>query len=418
MPVIRPFDGYLVDPSHAQAVVTPAYDAMTPQERRTFAESNPGNYVNVMRTLDDFSSDDDPRTLDEVLEHNQKRLDMLFRNGAFNRIAEPGYYLYRLQVEDHDQVGLVADIPVADYVNGRLRKHENTLIEKENMLTRYNETVGVTSSPVCIAYLPREGVSAAVAETMSGPPELQLSAWDDVEQTVWRVSDPDVARSLEREFAEIEVTYLTDGHHRCASGVRYANSMNEKQPDATADATHNRLLVAMFPANQLRIFPFFRCVSDLNGLSQEQLIESIEQSGFAVSRLDSEDEKDLLPSRARRMTMFIDGAAFAIEISRRHVPENDPVEALDVSILQERILKPVLGIQDATADKRLSYLPGVAGVSGLRDRFRNDGWRLGFACFSTSFQEMKDVADVDGVMPPKSTWFDPKMRAGLFLRKC
>ena len=415
MPLIRKFDGYLVNPDYACGVVTPAYDAMLPSARREFAEANPGNYVNVMRTLEEY--DEFGPTLEEILNHNKTHLNRLLERGSFVRTESPAYYLYRLQVDGHEQTGLIADIPVEDYTEGRLRKHEDTQVEKENMLTRYQESVGVTSSPICVAYPNRSSIAAAVDQAMREEPYLQMSAWDNVKQTIWRVSDPAVSAQLEQGFAEEKFTYLTDGHHRCASGARFSQICRERAIQVDASANYNNLLVALFPEHQLRVFSYFRCVKDLNGLSDSELLEAIARSGIAVDKKSVGDADGLLPTCAREITMIVDEQAYGLRIPNGMVPIDDPVGALDVSILQERILAPVLGIHDARTDTRLSYVPGVEGVSGLIKRCK-DGWRLGFVCVNTTVQEIMDVADAGQVMPPKSTWFDPKLRAGIFLRYC
>ena len=406
MPHIKKFEGFLVDSDQVGEVVTPAYDAMTPAERRGFAESHPGNYVNVMRTLEEF--DESGPTLEEILEFNQTNLNTLLNNGAFVRTADPAYYLYRLRSGTHEQTGVVADIPVEDYTSGRLKKHEDTQLEKENMLTHYQQTVGVTSSPICVGYPDRDDINEAVDKAVQSPPYLKFSAWDDVEQTIWRISDPEIASQLEFGFGQIETTYLTDGHHRCASGARIAS-----QPSSAGRG----LLVSLFPESQLRIFSYFRCVRDLGELSLSDLIHSIRDAGIEIERISADDGDSLLPDRARCITMIADENAYRLQVPESMVPSNDPVGSLDVSILQDRILSPILGIHDARTDSRLSYTPGVEGVSGLMARCR-EGWRLGFACVDTTMQEVMDVADARLVMPPKSTWFDPKLRGGIFLRYC
>lgn len=414
MPHISKFNGYVVKPEHALRVVTPAYDAMLPSERRDFAEKYPGNYVNVMRTLEEFT--DSGPTLEEILEHNRHHFNLLLRNGVFAKTSVPAYYLYRLQAGRHEQIGLIADIPVSDYTDGRLKKHEDTQIEKENMLTRYQESVGVTSSPVCIAHRDQDDIAEAKDQAMSERPILQFSAWDDVVQTVWRVSDPMVELQLQQGFEGIEHTYLTDGHHRCASGVRFAEIADKREAESEFSKP-DHLLVALFPESQLRIFSYFRCVRDLNGMEVAAFIAAIEAAGIRVETWQSDDADGLMPQEARVVAMVVDGAAYRLHIPESMVPENDPAGSLDVSILQDRVLSSILGIRDARSDQRLSYTPGVEGIKGLFDRCRR-GWRVGFACVDTAIHEVIDVADAGQVMPPKSTWFDPKLRAGIFVRYC
>ncbi len=415
MPQIAKFEGFLVNPDEVGTVVTPAYDAMTPDERRKFAEANPGNYVNVMRTLEEF--DNSGPDLKEILQHNQLHLNRLLQSGAFLATPAPAYYLYRLRSDRHEQTGVIANIPVDDYTSGRLKKHEDTQLEKENMLTYYQQTVGVTSSPICIAYPDRDDIDAAIAQAKQSAPHLQFSAWDDVEQTVWRVADRAISAQLESGFSQIEYTYLTDGHHRCASGARVAQNADGSGADSSRRGAGRQLLVALFPKSQLRIYSYFRCVRDLGRLSVAELIDALQNAGIATEQISTQHAEKLLPERARLITMIVDDKAFRLEIPAAMIPTQDPVGSLDVAVLQEQVLSKILGIHDARSDARLSYLPGVEGIRGLMDRC-NSGWRLGFACIDTTMQEVMDVADASRVMPPKSTWFEPKLRAGIFLRYC
>ncbi len=415
MPQLKKFDGYLIRPENAQRVVTPAYDGMSPMQRRQFARRYPGNYVNVMRSLEEF--DDCKPTLDEILQHNQSHLDSLLSADVFARTQSPAYYLYRLTEGAHEQTGIIADLPVSDYVDGKLKKHEDTQREKEQMLTKYHEVVGATSSPVCIAYPDRSRIDDAVERVKSTKPYLNFIAWDDVEQTVWRVDDPQIEQLLAEEFAQIEFTYLTDGHHRCASGARFSTIVSQ-QSLANGDSRNaDHLLVALFPQSQLRIYSYFRCVRDLNGLDPSDLTAAIIEAGFGIERKDITDHDSLLPDSCGEITMIVDNQAFALTIPESLIPVGDPTGSLDVSILQNEILSPILGIHDARADERLSYIPGVEGIRGLIEKCDNQ-WRLGFACIDTTIEEVVRVADAKQTMPPKSTWFDPKLRAGIFLRTC
>ena len=415
MPKIKEFFGYLVNPSQAERVITPAYDGMLPSDRRVFANEHPYNYVNVMRSLEEFGGDGP--TLKEILDFNKSSLDRLLTNGSFQETQAPAYYLYSLNEGGHEQIGVIAEIPVTDYTTGRLKKHEDTQLEKESMLTRYHEAVGATSSPVCVAYPDDGEITKIVNQVVQSEPYLRLNAWDDVLQTVWRIDDPELSAKLEARFEEIEYTYLTDGHHRCASGARYAHIVNARTSvQQDEDSKSNYLLVALFPQSHMRIYSYFRCVRDLNGKSPEQLVAAIKDAGFLVEPISREDTANLLPKGSKVITMLLEHSAYCITIpSEMILREDNPVDSLDVSILQNKILAPILGIDDARSDKRLSYVPGVEGGEGLIAHC-DENWPICFACADTKIEEVIEVADAGEVMPPKSTWFDPKLRAGIFLR--
>ena len=221
MPRIRAFDGYLVDPAHAVEVVSPAYDAVSPQMRREFADAHPRNYINTMRLLADFPADAQP-TVDELLAYNKANLDALLSGGAFNRIEKPCLFIYQLATDTHCQTGVVCEVSVDEYAHGRLRKHENTRSDKEDLLALYQRVVGVSSSPICLAHAHDDGVERALAELTAAPPALDFVSGDGVAQRVWRIDDAAAQRRLQDLFARIDTTYLTDGHHRAAAGWRYA----------------------------------------------------------------------------------------------------------------------------------------------------------------------------------------------------
>ena len=416
LPQLKKFDGFLIRPDNARRVVTPAYDGMSPMQRREFAGRNPGNYVNVMRTLEEYDDDCKP-TLDEILQHNQSHLDQLLGDGVFVKTKSPAFYLYRLRCGVREQTGVIADMPVSDYVDGRLKKHEDTQLEKENMLTQYHEAVGAMSSPICVAYPDRGGIDDAVERAKLADPYLSFAAWDEVEQTVWRVDNPQIDQALIEEFADIETTYLTDGHHRCASSARFSTMVSGRSASGGESPNSGHLLVALFPQSQLRIYSYFRCVRDLNGLDVDELIEAIADAGFKIEAKDINEHDSLLPDAGGKITMIVDDKAYALAIPDALIPVDDPTGALDVSILQNELLAPILNIQDARADDRLSYMPGTEGISGLIERCKTL-WRVGFACVDTKIEEVIQVADAKQTMPPKSTWFDPKLRAGIFLRTC
>jgi len=417
MPHIRPIDGYLVDPAHAEQVVSPAYDAVSPEMRREFAESNPRNYINTMRLLADFPPDSQP-TADELLAHNKANLDALLASGAFNRIEQPRLFIYQLATADHLQTGVVCEVSVDEYAQGRLRKHENTRSDKEDLLAMYQQVVGVSSSPICVAYPDDDAIARELQALTAAPPQLDFVSGDGVAQRVWRIDDAAAQRRLQALFARIDITYLTDGHHRAAAGWRYAQMQRKERESGgdlsgdTGDEPYNQLLVALFSARQLNLLPFHRAVADLNGMSETQLVDAL-QRDFEVQTVAGES---FAPSRHGEFGMLVGGRWYRLRIREGLVDADDPVDSLDVSILQNRILAPLLGITDMRGDPRLDYVSGVSGTDGLRRKCA-DGWAVCFATHPTSIEQLMKVADAGGLMPPKSTYFDPKARSGIFIRQ-
>lgn len=411
MPFLKAFDGFLVKPEHATTVVSPAYDSVSPEQRRQFADANPDNFINTMRLQEDFTERERP-SYDELLSGNRERLQRLLGKGVFRELPEPGIFIYQLGNRRHLQTGVVCEVSVDDYKNGILKRHENTRTDKEDLLAHYQEVVGASSSPICLTYARQGDIDSYITELMQGTPDLDFTTDDGEVQRVWRVIDPTAQHNLQRLFEQIDETYLTDGHHRAASGLRYAERMQQKHGNGNTHAPYNQLLVALFPDNQLNLLPFHRCVRDLNGLTVDELLAALSQR-FEVASLSGEDVFE--PDTHHEFGMLVENKWYQLVRKPLTAGVDDPVKSLDVSILQNDILDPILGIKDMRDDSRLGYIAGVSGDDGILQTYR-EGWQLIFTCHATSIRQLMSVADTDGLMPPKSTYFDPKPRSGIFVR--
>ena len=411
MPVIKAFDGYLVNPKRARDIVSPAYDSVSPEQRRQFADAHPENFINTMRLQEDFPADAQP-THDQLLQGNKAQLQQLLGNGAFDKLTQPGMFIYRLGTGDHVQTGLVCEVSIQDYEQGLLRKHENTRSAKEDLLAQYQEVVGASSSPICLTYAQNTAIDEFIDGVTSTEPTLNFQTEDGEAQTVWCISEPQQQAQLQSLFAQVSSTYLTDGHHRAASGLRYAEIMRERHPEHTGDEPFNQLLVVLFPDNQLNLLPFHRCVKDLNGLSVTELLDQLQQD-FHVEALA--EQQTFNSARHGEFGMYVADQWYRLTIKPEHINKADPVATLDVSILQNHILDPILGIQDARDDSRLGYVAGVGGDEAIKQVYC-EGWQVIFACYATSIRQLMGVADAEQLMPPKSTYFDPKPRSGIFVR--
>lgn len=413
MPTVRPFTGYLVSPDRVHDVVAPAYDALTPAQRHRYAQAHPDNYVNAMRSLEEFPAAERP-TLDELLERNKDKLEDLLSQGAFRETDAPCLFIYRLQIEDHEQVGLVGEIPVDEYDRGIIKKHEYTQTNREDHLARYNDVVGAASSPVCLTYTHHPGINAIVRQHMTTEPVIDFVADDGVAQSLWCISEPEEQDRLQGYFAEVGPAYLTDGHHRAAAGSRFAHMRRERNPDYTGEEPYNFLLVVLFPDDQMRILAYNRLVTDLNGFEPDGFLDAL-AGDFDIEPLGGIRPDDAAPRRPREFTMLLADQWYRLRVDPDLVPGDDPVETLDITILHERVLGPLLGVADVRCDDRCDSIAGVLGMDGLAERCREHGG-VAFACHPVSIQQLMAVADAGRVMPPKSTWFDPKVRSGLFLR--
>ncbi len=410
MPKIKAFDGYLVRAERAIDVVSPAYDSVSPEQRRRFAQENPHNFLNTMRLLEDFPAEARP-TQAALLQWNKANLDKLLSNGAFQWLKQPCFFLYQLGAGDHVQTGVVCEVGVEEYERGFLRKHESTRRDKEDLLAHYQQVVGVSSSPICLAYPHNDDIDNFISALIQAPADLAFNAEDGVAQKIWCITEPAQQAKLVALFNQVEVTYLTDGHHRAASGQRYAEIMRDRRGNH-GDEPYNQLLVALFPDNQLNLLPFYRCVKDLNGLSEAEIVEALGKC-FVVEKLSGQDTFE--SSRPGEFGMYINATWYRLAVRPQWVDLEHPVHSLDVAILQNLILEPILGIKDMRGDCRLDYIAGVSGDHGIKQKY-SAGWAVVFACFATSIEQLMKVADADALMPPKSTYFDPKPRSGIFVR--
>ncbi|MDJ0956771.1 MAG: DUF1015 family protein [Arenicellales bacterium] len=411
MITIRAFDGFLVKPDCLKEVVSPAYDSLTSEERHLFGIEHPLNYINAMHSVDEYPADCRPSQA-QVLQTNASNLKRMLDRGDFEPLEQPAIFLYRLAVDDHQQTAVVCEIPIDHYDTGIVLKHENTRADKEDLLTGYLDVVGASSSPVCLAYEENLHISGLIDSiTRTRSPLFQFSAYDNVVQTLWKVDDKQSIQQFEKLFLTVEKTYLTDGHHRFAAGSRFAEKCRARNPGFSEHDNFNHVLVALFSANQLRILPFNRCVRDISGMSPDRYLDRIRES-FLVEKTEREYA---LPTRQHEFGMCLHGDWYRLILESVPAPHQHPLQSLDVTILHDRILDPVLGITDVRTDDRLEYIPGDKGLPGLEQKCE-EGWAVGFACYPTSIGELMRVADSGEVMPPKSTYFDPKMRSGLFLR--
>ena len=377
---------------------------MAPAERAAYAKANPSNFIKTMRTPEDYVESESP-TLGMVLDHNLNAVQKMLEDSTFELQPHEALYIYRLHTGDHFQTAVIAEVPVTEYQQGRIHKHEHTRSEHENRLTQYLQHVGVSSSPICLAYQDDARIDETVEIITQDNPLLDFFMEDGVRQTIWKVVETEQIDILRTQFLSVEVAYLTDGHHRMAASVRHAANRSSSGP-------WDNFLAALFPATQLRILSFNRCVRDLNGLSVEQLIDGLALN-FTVDRI-SDDRKTMLPSKPGEFTLLVENQLFRLQVRPARVP-NDSVGSLDVSLLQNLFLEPVLGIEDDRSDPRLDFVTGDRGLNGLRQR-AEEGWQAGIACYPTSMTDLMSIADQGLVMPPKSTCFDPKARSGIFLR--
>ena len=400
---------YVVCRDRAERVVAPAYDAMAPAERVAYAKANPSNFIKTMKTPEDYTESKNP-SLEMILDHNLNAVRKMLEDLTFELQSQQALYIYRMHTGEHVQTAVIAEVPVVEYQQGRIHRHEHTRSEHEDRLTQYLQHVGVSSSPICLAYQDDARIDKTVKIITQGKPMLDFALEDGVQQTIWKVVETEQIDILRTQFLSVEVAYLTDGDHRMAASVRHAASRSHNAKSNSGP--WSKFLAALLPATQLRVLSFNRCVRDLNRLSVEQLIDRLTLN-FTVDQI-SDDSMTVLPSKPGEFTLLVENRLFRLQVRSVRVP-NDPVGCLDVSLLQNLFLEPVLGIGDDRSDARLDFVTGDSGLNGLRQR-AEEGWQVGIACYPTSMRDLMSIADRGLVMPPKSICFDPKAHSGIFLR--
>jgi uncharacterized protein (DUF1015 family) len=401
MPLIRPFAGLRPVPERAHEVVAPPYDVLNSAEARQRAAGRPWSFLHISKAEIDLPEDTDPYAA-AVYAKAAENLEKMISAGVLKRDSKPCYYVYRLTMGDHVQTGLVAAASVADYDSNRIRKHEFTRPAKEDDRVRQIEALNAQTGPVLLAYRSDPVVDRLIDAVTVGTPEYDLTADDEIRHTLWVVSDESVIERLTSEFDGMNALYIADGHHRSAAASRVASKLN-----GGPEAMSSYFLAVIFPHKQMQILDYNRVVRDLNGLSGAVLLEKI------ASAFDVEGQNEpVSPARAGEFGMYLDGRWYRLSIHAERVPD-DPVAKLDVSLLAENLLEPLLGISDPRRDPRIDFVGGIRGLGELEKRVDSGEMAVAFSLFPTSMEDLMAVADANQVMPPKSTWFEPKLADGL-----
>ena len=410
MAVVKPFICIRPAKEHAAEVAALPYDVYNRKEACAAVKGNPLSFLNIDRAETQFS-DDVNTYADCVYEKARELLDSQIADGIYVTDAGDHYYLYELTMDGHSQTGIVACCSIDDYVNGVIKKHENTREEKELDRIRHVDTVNAQTGPIFLAYRQNIALKEIVAEEKTKPALYDFVSDDGIRHRVWRIDGADRTDAIEAAFAAIPSTYIADGHHRAASAVKVGLKRRTKHPGYTGEEPFNYFLSVLFPDEELMILPYNRVVRDLNGMSTEQFFEKLKEK-FELEEIGKEP---YAPVQKGTFGMYLDGTWYALKILPQY-RSADPVKGLDVSILQDHLLAPVLGIGDPRTDKRIDFIGGIRGLKELERRVGED-MEVAFSMYPTSIEELLSVADAGLLMPPKSTWFEPKLRSGLFIHR-
>jgi len=405
--LIRPFRGLRPTPDQAEAVVAPPYDVLNTAEARVRAEGKPHSFLHISKPEIDLPEDTDPYAA-EVYAKGAENLNKLVDAGILIRDDEPRYYVYRLRMGDHVQTGLVFIGSVKDYDSNRIRKHEFTRPKKEDDRVRQITALDAQTGPVLLAYKADAAVKEIVDAVSKGAPLYDLTADDGVGHTIWLLDDQSKIDELTAIFDAMEALYIADGHHRSASGSRVAAAKAADNAGHTGEEDYNYFLCVAFPHDETRILDYNRVVTDLNGQTAEELLGKIGEK-FDVELSDGQYK----PADTCEFGMYLDNSWYKLTLRDEFVPHDDPVASLDVSLLQNNLIEPLLGISDPRTDERIDFVGGIRGLGELEKRVNSGEMAIAFALYPTSMEALMAVADANEVMPPKSTWFEPKLADGL-----
>ena len=418
MAEIKPFKAVRPKTEYVAEVASLPYDVFTEKEAREVVKNNPHSFLKIARPETAFPEGCDIYG-EEVYKKAKNLLEGEIQNGVLVQEKKNCYYIYRLTVNNRSQTGLVACFSADDYMNNVIKKHENTRKDKEADRTRHIDICNANTGPVFLAYKDKKIINEIIENITEDEPLFDFEAKDSVRQQVWRVDNPFTVENITKAFEKIDSIYIADGHHRCASAVSIAKQRREVYPGYDGNEEFNYFLGVAFPDSQLCIMPYNRVIKDLNGMSCEEFLIAL-NSVFEVTRLDEgySDTVDVEkgsygPKEKYEMNMYLDGIWYKL-VARPEVRTDDAVEGLDVSILQDNVLGPILGIDDPRTDERIDFVGGIKGLKELEKRCRED-MRLAFALYPTSIKELIRVTDEGKLMPPKSTWFEPKLQSGLFV---
>jgi len=401
MPLIRPFAGLRPVPERAEEVVAPPYDVLNSAEARQRADGRPWSFLHISKAEIDLPEDTDPYDV-SVYEKSAENLQKMLEEGILIREDKDCYYVYRLIMDGHTQVGLVAVASVADYDKNRIRKHEFTRPAKEDDRVRQIEALNAQTGPVLLAYKSQAEIDAILQQTTETTPLVDVTADDGVQHTFWVIDDDATIQALSDGFEAMDAIYIADGHHRSASASRVAKT---KAGDGNQNSDY--FLSVIYPHNQMNILDYNRVVKDLNGLDKNDVLAKVAES-FDLSAEDGV----VSPSRPTEFGMYLDSQWYRLNIHDELVP-NHPVESLDVSLLADNIIEPILGIADQRTDNRIDFIGGIRGLAELEKRVDSGEMAIAFSFYPTSMEALMAVADAGEVMPPKSTWFEPKLADGL-----
>ncbi len=412
MAIVRPFKAIRPRSEVADQVISLPYDVMNRQEASKMAEGNPFSFLHICRSEIDLPDQENPYDK-SVYEKAKENIEKFLQEGTFIQEEEPVLYIYKEVMDGRSQVGIVGCVSIDEYQNNIIKKHEHTRVEKEIDRINHFDICNANTEPVFLTYREDKRIKSLVEGIMANKqPVYNIQSADGISHIMWTIDDLGIIEMIQTVFKDIPNLYIADGHHRSASACKVGLKRREENPDYTGEEEFNFFMAVVFPDKDLNIFDYNRVVKDLNGNSKEEFVNKIKEAGFAVE----EKGNDIYaPEGKHNFSMYLGDQWFKLTAKAEIIP-NQLIDSLDVAILQNKILNPILGVQDPRTDKRIDFIGGIRGLEELKRRVHLD-MEVAFGVFPVEIKDLLTVSDNDMVMPPKSTWFEPKLGSGLFLHK-
>ena len=411
MATIKPLKAYRPIPELVEQIASLPYDVMNSDEAREAAKDNPNSFLHIIKAEIDLPPSTDSHA-PQVYEKARENLHALIAGGKMVQDETDAFYIYKEVMNDREQVGLVVCSAVDDYLEGRIKIHEFTRPDKEQDRITYTDVCDANTGLIFLTYRSQEKIDRIISYWMTEhAPLYDFLSDDGIQHVVWRVDDAALIGRLVEEFSDIDALYVADGHHRTASAAKVGQMRRKQHSDYTGEEDFNYFLSVLVPDNQIHIMDYNRVVSDLHGLSAQEFLQRLEDT-FDVQTYD--EGKPYHPEAQHCFGMYLEGQWFRLLAKAGSFDIDDPISRLDVAILQQNLLSPILGIENPKTDTRIDFVGGIRGLQELERRV-HEGMEVAFALYPTSIEDVMAVADAGQVMPPKSTWFEPKLRSGLFV---
>lgn len=413
MPVIKPFKAFRPQPKLVTKVASPPYDVLNTEEARQLVKDNPYSFLHINKAEIDLDSSVDHYD-QRVYEKARENLDRMIKERVYLQDEQEKLYIYRQIMKGRAQTGLVVCVSIDDYLKGKIKKHENTRADKEKDRINHIDFTDANTGPVFMTYKAKTEITEVLNKWVEEKePVYDFTSEDGITHTCWVINDEQVIKRLIEVFAQIDYLYIADGHHRAAAATKVGLKRRERFKDYTGKEEFNYFLSVLFPDDELYIMDYNRVVADLAGNSEEEFSQKVSEK-FNIEKYSG--GSPYRPETRHIFGLYLDNYWYKLTVKPGTFDEGDVIDSLDVSILQNNLLTPVLGIKDPRTDKRIEFVGGIRGLEELEKRVKA-GMKVAFSLYPTSLEELMNVADAEKLMPPKSTWFEPKLRSGIFIHK-